>query len=179
MKAYYCHHFVLPLPAEHRFPMTKYARLYERVAASADALGVMLVEPRAATDEELCRAHDRRYVERATRGELDAADLRKIGFPWSPLMIERSRRSSGGTMGALEAALSGDGFAVNLAGGTHHAFADHGAGYCVFNDSVVAALGADSSSTSTCTRATARPRWCATILRSLRSPCMASATIRR
>ena len=139
MKAFYCHHFVLPLPAEHRFPMSKYALLYERVAASARDLGIELVEPQAATDAQLCRAHDPDYVARATRGELDATALRKIGFPWSPLMIERSRRSSGGTMGALEAALRGEGIAVNLAGGTHHAFADHGAGYCVFNDSVVAA----------------------------------------
>lgn len=144
MKAFYCHHFVLPLPPEHRFPMAKYALLVERVAASARELGIELVEPTAATDEQLCRAHERTYVERATRGELDATDLRKIGFPWSAAMIERSRRSSGGTIGALEAALSGDGVAVNLAGGTHHAFADHGAGYCVFNDSVVAARDAQA-----------------------------------
>ncbi|MDC8011302.1 histone deacetylase family protein [Tahibacter soli] len=144
MKAFYCHHFVLPLPPEHRFPMAKYARLVERVAASACESGIELVEPAAASDEQLCRAHDRAYVERAARGELDAAELRKIGFPWSPAMIERSRRSSGGTIGALAAALSGDGVAVNLAGGTHHAFADHGAGYCVFNDSVVAARDAQA-----------------------------------
>jgi len=139
MKAFYCHHFVLPLPAEHRFPMTKYARLYERVAASAPAAGIELVEPRAASDEDLLRAHDADYVRRASAGELTAAELRKIGFPWSDFMIERSRRSSGGTMGALEAAIRGEGVAVNLAGGTHHAHADHGAGYCVFNDTVVAA----------------------------------------
>jgi acetoin utilization deacetylase AcuC-like enzyme len=144
MKAYYCHHFVLPLPPQHRFPMAKYALLVERVAESARALGIELVEPAAASDEDLCRAHDRAYVERAARGELDDAELRKIGFPWSPLMIERSRRSSGGTIGALTAALSGEGVAVNLAGGTHHAFADHGAGYCVFNDSVVAARHAQA-----------------------------------
>lgn len=144
MKAYYCHHFVLPLPPQHRFPMAKYALLVEHVAESARALGIELVEPAAASDEDLCRAHDRAYVERAARGELDDAELRKIGFPWSPLMIERSRRSSGGTIGALTAALSAEGVAVNLAGGTHHAFADHGAGYCVFNDSVVAARHAQA-----------------------------------
>ena len=139
MNAYYCHHFVLPLPAEHRFPMAKYALLYQRVAAAADSLGIVLIEPEPASDTDLMRAHEPAYVARASRGELTVAELRKIGFPWSAPMIERSRRSSGGTMAALEAALRGDGVAVNLAGGTHHAFADQGAGYCVFNDSVVAA----------------------------------------
>jgi acetoin utilization deacetylase AcuC-like enzyme len=139
VKAFYCHHFVLPLPPEHRFPMAKYALLFERVRAAAVELEIALCEPEPADDVALCRAHERGYVERASRGELDAAELRKIGFPWSTLMIERSRRSSGGTMAALQAAINGDGVAVNLAGGTHHAFADHGAGYCVFNDSVVAA----------------------------------------
>lgn len=119
--------------------MAKYALLYERVAAVAAAQGIDLVEPVPASDTQLCRAHARRYVERASRGELDAAEQRKIGFPWSPFMIERSRRSAGGTLAALEAALRGGRVAVNLAGGTHHAFADHGAGYCVFNDSIVAA----------------------------------------
>lgn len=139
MLAYYCHHFVLPLPAEHRFPMAKYALLYERIAAAADEYGIALAEPGPATDADLCRAHDPGYVARASRGALDAAELRKIGFPWSPDMVERSRRSSGATMAALEGALRGGRIAVNLAGGTHHAFADHGAGYCVFNDSIVAA----------------------------------------
>lgn len=119
--------------------MAKYALLYERVRAAAAELGVELHEPQPADDSALCRAHARGYVERASCGRLDAAEQRKIGFPWSALMIERSRRSAGGTMAALQAALEGDGVAVNLAGGTHHAFADHGAGYCVFNDSVVAA----------------------------------------
>jgi len=139
MRAYYCHRFVLPLPPEHRFPMAKYALLHERVAASADEAGIELIEPGPASDTDLCRAHTPDYVRRASHGELDAAEQRKIGFPWSPAMIERSRRSSGATMAALEHALRGGRIAVNLAGGTHHAFADHGAGYCVFNDSIVAA----------------------------------------
>ncbi|HVH34213.1 MAG TPA: histone deacetylase [Tahibacter sp.] len=139
MKAFYCHRFVLPLPPQHRFPMAKYALLYERVAAAAADSAIELVEPVPADDAALCRAHTRDYVVRASRGELSEAELRKIGFPWSPEMIERSRRSSGATMAALETALRGERIAVNLAGGTHHAFADHGAGYCVFNDSIVAA----------------------------------------
>jgi acetoin utilization deacetylase AcuC-like enzyme len=143
MRAFYTHHFVLPLPDGHRFPMDKYRRLYEQVSVAADQLGIHLVEPRAASDEDLLRAHSPEYVQRATRGELTAQEVRRIGFPWSPAMIERSRRSSGATIDALRAALE-DGLAVNLAGGTHHAGYAAGGGYCVFNDAVVAARHAQA-----------------------------------
>jgi len=139
VKAYYCDHFVLPLPPGHRFPMAKYARLRACVAQAAPALGIELFEPEEASIADLERAHDREYVERVIAGELSHGEVRRIGFPWSHDMVSRSRRSSGGTIGALRAALAGDGVAVNLAGGTHHAFAGHGGGYCVFNDTVVAA----------------------------------------
>lgn len=137
MKIFYTDHFVLPLPPEHRFPMDKYRRLRERVVA-ADLAGEPLCVPHAATDEELCRAHDVEYVRRVVQGELTPAEVRRIGFPWSPEMVERSRRSSGATIEAARSALD-FGVGINLAGGTHHAFADAGEGYCVFNDSVVAA----------------------------------------
>lgn len=139
MKAFYCHHFVLPLPDGHAFPMSKYRRLYERVAASAVAWKIELREPEPASDEDLLRVHGPEYVRRMCEGLATTDDMRRIGFPWSAAMIERSRRSSGGTIAALSAALSGDGIAVNLAGGTHHAAFDRGGGYCVFNDSVIAA----------------------------------------
>ena len=139
VRAYSCDHYVLPLPTSHRFPMAKYARLHERIAASAHALGIELAEPAAATIEDLERAHDREYVRRVLDGALSPQEIRRIGFPWSPAMVERSRRSSGATIAALADAIAGDGIAVNLAGGTHHAHRDHGAGYCVFNDAVVAA----------------------------------------
>lgn len=139
MKAFYCHHFVLPLPAGHAFPMAKYARLHARVEAAAASLGIELVEPAPAEDDDLQRVHDPAYVRAMACGDVDATTMRRIGFPWSAAMVERSRRSSGGTIGALRAALSGDGVAVNLAGGTHHAGPARGGGYCVFNDAVVAA----------------------------------------
>lgn len=129
--------FVLPLPAGHRFPMLKYALLRERVAAELGAR-VRLLVPDAADDTALARAHLPAYVRRVQAGELTAQEQRRIGFPWSPQMVERSRRSAGATIAACRAALA-DGLAANLAGGTHHAFADYGAGYCVFNDSAVAA----------------------------------------
>lgn len=137
MKIFYTDHFVLPLPPEHRFPMDKYRRLRERVVA-ADLAGEPLCVPHAATDQELFRAHDVEYVRRVIQGELTPAEVRRIGFPWSLEMVERSRRSSGATIEAARAALD-SGVGINLAGGTHHAFADAGEGYCVFNDSVVAA----------------------------------------
>jgi acetoin utilization deacetylase AcuC-like enzyme len=136
MLAWYADHFVLPLPETHRFPMDKYRRLRERVAAELP--GVTLREPPAATDAELHRAHDAAYVARVSRGDLTTQEVRMIGFPWSPQMIERSRRSAGATIAACKSALR-DGVSVNLAGGTHHAKHASGAGYCVFNDAAIAA----------------------------------------
>jgi acetoin utilization deacetylase AcuC-like enzyme len=137
--AFYCHHFELPLPEGHRFPMSKYRLLHGRVAQAAKSLGITLHEPAAASEEDLLRVHDPDYVRRMLSGEVDAALMRRIGFPWSAALVERSRRSVGGTIAALRSALAGAGLAVNLAGGTHHAARDRGGGYCVFNDTVIAA----------------------------------------
>lgn len=139
MKIFYTDRFVLPLPAGHRFPMRKYADLRERVAASDWSRDDMLLEPDAADDETLATAHSPDYVRRIATGGLDAREIRAIGFPWSPEMVERSRRSAGATVSACRAALA-SGCGVNLAGGTHHAFRDRGEGYCVFNDAAVALL---------------------------------------
>jgi len=138
IELFYTDRFALPLPEGHRFPMDKYRMLRERLVASGLVDGGALRVPAAATDAELCLAHDRSYVERVSRGELSTMDIRRIGFPWSPQLVERSRRSVGATIAAARSALV-HGVAANLAGGTHHAFADHGEGYCVFNDVVVAA----------------------------------------
>jgi acetoin utilization deacetylase AcuC-like enzyme len=138
MKAFYTDHYVLPLPPEHRFPMRKYALLREQMVAQGIIAPENLLTPDAATDEQILRAHNADYLARVTRGELTRQEVRRIGFPWSPEMVERSRRSSGATMAACRAALH-EGVAVNLAGGTHHAFRDHGEGFCVFNDSAIAA----------------------------------------
>jgi acetoin utilization deacetylase AcuC-like enzyme len=137
MKIFYTDHFVLPLPEGHRFPMSKYSLLRERVAAMV--LPNVLTVPHAATDEEITRAHDPDYLRRVQNGELLPLEIRKIGFPWTPQMVERSRRSSGATVEAARYVLETGGFAVSLAGGTHHAFRASGGGYCVFNDSAIAA----------------------------------------
>ena len=138
LKVFYSDHFVLPLPEGHRFPMVKYSMLRERVAASGICAPGELRVPRPVSDVEILRSHERGYLERVVSGTLTRKEMRRIGFPWSERMVERSRRASGGTLGACLAALE-DGFAANLAGGTHHAFADRGEGYCVFNDSAIAA----------------------------------------
>ncbi|MFM8398096.1 MAG: histone deacetylase, partial [Pirellula sp.] len=96
----------------------------------------MFLEPPAASIEQLSLAHAAEYVERVVHGNLTEKELKRIGFPWSPEMVERSCRSSGATLAAARAAL-GEGIAVNLAGGTHHAMRGAGEGYCVFNDAAV------------------------------------------
>src|ERR671920_2116946 len=138
MKVFYSDHFVLPLPKDHRFPMIKYSMLRERVARDGICGPGELLTPRAVADQEILRAHAADYLKRVGSGKLTQKEVRRIGFPWSEKMVERSRRASGGTLGACLAALD-EGFAANLAGGTHHAFSDRGEGYCVFNDSAIAA----------------------------------------
>ncbi len=138
MKVFYSDHFVLPLPEGHRFPMVKYSMLRERVTASDVCGPGEMIVPRPVSDEEILRCHDGGYLRRVVSGMLTEKEMRRIGFSWSERMVERSRRASGGTLGACRAALK-DGFAANLAGGTHHAFGDRGEGYCVLNDSAIAA----------------------------------------
>lgn len=137
MKGFYCDQFVLPLPEGHRFPMEKYRLLRERLLAEQIMEPSDLLEPTAVSDQDLMRAHDPHYVRRVIQGQLTEAELRRLGFPWSQGLVERSRRSSGGTLAACRAALE-DGLAVNLAGGTHHAGYDFAEGFCLFNDSAVA-----------------------------------------
>jgi acetoin utilization deacetylase AcuC-like enzyme len=138
MNVFYSDHFVLPLPEGHRFPMVKYSMLRERVAQGAICGPGELLTPRAVTDQEILRAHGADYLKRVVSGTLTEKEMRRIGFPWSEKMVERSRRASGGTLSACLAVLD-EGFAANLAGGTHHAFSGRGEGYCVFNDSAIAA----------------------------------------
>lgn len=133
MLLFYTDVFVLPLPEGHRFPMERYRRLRERLAVSGEFDAAQFRVPEGATDEQLLRVHTADWVRRVDGGQLSADEQRRIGFPWSRAMVERSRRSTGATIAAARAALR-DGVSANLAGGTHHAFADRGAAYCVFND---------------------------------------------
>lgn len=135
MKAFYTDHFVLPLPAGHRFPMEKYSRLRDLVSKLP---GLELTEAPPASDTQILYAHDPSYLIKIIEGKLSPQEQREIGFPWSGQMVERSRRSAGATVAAAKTALR-EGVAANLAGGTHHAYRDNGSGFCVFNDSAIAA----------------------------------------
>ncbi|WP_284614394.1 histone deacetylase family protein [Aquabacterium humicola] len=128
--------FALALPAGHTFPMPKYRLLRERVQAELPEL--RLAEAEAASEGELALAHTPDYIGSVFAGTLPGPAQRAIGFPWSPQMVERSRRSVGATIAAARAALA-EGVGLQLGGGTHHAYADRGGGYCVFNDVAVAA----------------------------------------
>jgi acetoin utilization deacetylase AcuC-like enzyme len=136
VKAFHSDRFVLPLPDGHRFPMAKYRLLRDRIARDLPA--VALHEPEPATDGVLALGHAPDWIERLSLGRLDAAEQRAIGFPWSPAMVARSRRSVGATIAACRAAFQ-DGASANLAGGTHHAGPARGEGFCCLNDVAVAA----------------------------------------
>ena len=137
MRAFYSDQFVLPLPEGHRFPMAKYRLLRDRLSLELPDLKLAAAEP--ASDGELALVHSPSYIQSVVQGTLSAAQQKEIGFPWTPAMVERSRRSSGATVMAARAALfGGEGVSANLAGGTHHAYADKGSGFCVFNDAAVA-----------------------------------------
>jgi acetoin utilization deacetylase AcuC-like enzyme len=129
--------YTFPLPPGHRFPVEKYAMLRDSVVAQGIVAPERVVDPDAATDALLRLVHTEDYVRRFVDGRLTTAEERRLGFPWSPALVERSRRAVGGTIAAARHALA-HGTAMNLAGGTHHAFPDHGEGFCVFNDVAIA-----------------------------------------
>jgi len=116
--------------------MQKYRMLRDAVASGMPM--VSLEEAPHTSDGVLALAHHPHYIHRVMSGALSSSEQKAIGFPWSPEMVERSRRSSGATIAACRAAIA-EGTAVNLAGGTHHAHADRGEGFCVFNDAAIAA----------------------------------------
>jgi len=136
MQAFHSDAHSLALPPGHSFPASKYRLLREHFEAEP---GLLRMAPApAASEAELCLVHTPEYVVAVLQGELSPAQQREIGFPWSPSMAARSRHSVGASIAAARAALA-EGVAANMAGGTHHAFADRGSGYCVFNDVAVAA----------------------------------------
>jgi acetoin utilization deacetylase AcuC-like enzyme len=129
--------YTFPLPSDHRFPIVKYALVRERVVAAGIVAPENLHDAPRIERDDLLRVHTHDYVDRLTAGRLSRDELRRLGFPWSEALVERSYRAVGGTLAAAQCALD-MGVAMNLAGGTHHAFADHGEGFCVFNDVAVA-----------------------------------------
>lgn len=136
MLAFHSDAHSLALPPGHRFPQSKYRLLREHFEREP---GLLRMHPApAATEAQLALVHTPGYIDAVLNGQLSPAQQREIGFPWSPSMAERSCRSVGASIAAARAALA-EGVAANMAGGTHHAYADKGSGYCVFNDVAVAA----------------------------------------
>ncbi|MEJ6001638.1 histone deacetylase family protein [Paucibacter soli] len=136
MLAFHSDAHSLALPPGHRFPYSKYRLLREQIERAPGAIRLRAALP--ASDAELALVHTPDYVDKVLQGRLSAAEQREIGFPWSPSLAARSCHSVGASIAAARAALA-EGVAVNLAGGTHHAHADKGSGFCVFNDVAVAA----------------------------------------
>ncbi len=132
-RLFYCDHYAIPLPEGHKFPMSKYAMVRERLARDEVYL---FEEAGPAAPETIELAHDPAYVRGFLQGTLDKAMIRRIGFPWSDGLVRRTLASVGGSLAAAGDALL-LGWGGNLAGGTHHAFRSEGAGFCVFNDIAV------------------------------------------
>ena len=138
MQIYFSDHYTLPLPAEHRFPMTKYRMLRDYLITNEIITKQQLFESPLATEELLRLAHTDQYIQAMKTGEVDLQIIKRIGFPWSPELYQRSCATVGGALESARSALKNK-IAGNLAGGTHHVYADRGEGYCVFNDIAVAA----------------------------------------
>ncbi|MFN7950016.1 MAG: histone deacetylase [Blastocatellia bacterium] len=137
MRICYSDHYQIPLSPTHPFPITKYKMARDRLLAEGTITHWHLTDPGLAAHEDILLVHDQDYWFRCANGALTAAEVRRIGFPWSPALVRRSRAAAQGTITAACNALR-DGIASNLAGGTHHAFPDHGEGYCVLNDIAIA-----------------------------------------
>ena len=137
MKIFYTDPFSIPLPENHSFPKDKYHLLRRRIIEAQIVQPENIRIPRPAIDEDILRAHDPIYLNRLQKGELTDKEVRRVGLPWSPEIMQRARYSAGATIEACRTALN-ERIAVNLGGGTHHAFSDYGQGYCYLNDSVIA-----------------------------------------
>jgi acetoin utilization deacetylase AcuC-like enzyme len=137
MRVAYSPHYSFDLGAGHPFPMEKYRRVHEILRSEGTITTAGVMAPWPATREALCRVHTVDYVARFLEGALTPREERRLGFRWTPALCRRALHATAGTLLAARAALS-DGVAANLAGGSHHAFAGHGEGYCAFHDMAVA-----------------------------------------
>ena len=137
MRAWSSARFTVPLPDGHRFPIAKYARIRDEIVARGLLPASMIEEPDRADRWALELVHTPSYADAVLAGTLTSAEVRRLGFPWSPHLRERSLRTVQGTLEAARDALE-TGLGINLAGGTHHAYPGHGEGFCVFNDVAIA-----------------------------------------
>jgi len=127
-----------PLPAGHRFPMQKYELLPLQLLHEGTCSPENFFEPGMPEVSDILKAHDNRYFEQLTRGELTDREMRKVGFPWSPELVQRELRIAHGTVEGCLFALK-FGIAMNIAGGTHHAYSNRGEAFCMLNDQAIGA----------------------------------------
>ena len=137
MRVSYSPGYHVPLPDGHAFPMGKFPELHRILLHEGLVSPTEVVEPTEASWADLALVHTTDYLTRLKEGSMDRAEIRRLGLPWSAALVRRSRLAVSGTVNAAWMALE-DGIAANLAGGTHHAFPDHGEGFCVLNDVGVA-----------------------------------------
>ncbi len=137
MRALYSDEFVIELPPSHTFPIQKYRLVREQLVAEGTLTINDLVRPGFAAVEDICLVHTPEYWNQVEKGTLPPEAIRRLGLPWSEGLVRRSRASVQATITATQIALT-ERVGINLAGGTHHAFPDHGEGYCVFNDIAIA-----------------------------------------
>jgi acetoin utilization deacetylase AcuC-like enzyme len=137
MRASYSHRYVIKLPDNHTFPIVKYSMIRDRLVGEGTLNTSEIFEPHLAERDHIILVHTPDYYDRLVEGLLTAREVRRLGLPWSESLVSRSRFSVAGTLSAARAALR-DGVGANLGGGTHHAFSDHGEGFCVLNDIAIA-----------------------------------------
>ncbi len=145
MKVFYTDTYKIPLPDKHSFPKDKYYLLRKRIEEAKIVPPGNLIVPEPASEADILRVHDPVYWNRLKNGKLSDKEVRRVGLPWSPEIVRRARYSSGATIAACRTALT-EKIAVNLGGGTHHAFSDRGQGYCWINDTVIASRVIQSES---------------------------------
>ena len=137
MRVFYTPRYYADIGEGHIFPIRKFEMVRDRLVTEGTLQLTDLQQPEPASDEDILLVHTRDYVTRLCNGSLTATELRRLGLPWSEALVQRSLYAVGGTIAAARSALE-QGIGSNLAGGTHHSFADRGEGFCVLNDVAVA-----------------------------------------
>lgn len=137
MHVFYTPRYYADIGQGHIFPIRKFELVRDKLLAEGTLLPAELFEPAPAPLDDVLLVHTSDYVTRLRTGNLNPKEIRRLGLPWSESLVQRSFFAVGGTLAATRTALA-EGYSSNLAGGTHHSFADHGEGFCVLNDVAIA-----------------------------------------
>ena len=138
LKIAYSPIYKYPLSETHRFPMIKYELIPEQLVYEGTVSEEQFFHPEALTDEQILLTHTSEFLDKLKNQTLSAKEIRAIGFPMTPLLVQRGRHIANGTLQCANYAMK-YGVSMNIAGGTHHSFADHGEGFCIYNDIAISA----------------------------------------